>query len=448
LTTVLLIYPYFKPHFDRSVFRFPPLGISYIASSIRSAGHEVHILDCTFLKRKVALQKALAIKASIVGIYCMTSMTRDCSWFANQLRSRCRLLVAGGPMPTCDPAAFLDHFDVVVRGEGEQTMAEIALAWERGSGMESILGITFTRKANSLSENNDRPCSTSPRPFITSLDSTPFPARDLLPNSQYINYGKRRYGFSITTVMSTRGCPYQCEFCSNVIFGGSYRERSPGNVVDEIEEAIRLGYERISFADDVFTMNKARVMQICEEIRRRNLRFQWECLGRVDTVDYELAITMKQAGCERIFFGIESGNETILKLMKKMITTDKARFAVKEATRAGLHVGAFFILFYPGDTNETVLQTLRFALSLPVDYLGLTMPYPLPGTQLHKRVSDKTKNGNQSAPLITHFSKIKMHFGILKGKVHFIIKGRLGRFAPLVLRLFEPATDTVFKLLK
>ena len=353
MTSVLLIYPYFKPRFDRSVFRFPPLGISYIASSLKSAGHDVHILDCTFLKRKDAQQKALAIKASIIGIYCMASMTRDCNWFANQLRDRCRLLVAGGPMPTCDPVPFLDHFDVVVRGEGEQTMAELVLAWERGSGMESILGITFKRKAGSLSENDAMTCTTSPRPFMTNLDSIPFPARDMLPNSQYINYGKRRYGFSITTVMSTRGCPFQCEFCSNVIFGGSYRERSPENVVDEIEEVIKMGYERISFADDVFTMNKTRVIQICEEILRRKLRFQWECLGRVDTVDYGLAIAMKQAGCERIFFGIESGNEAILKLMKKMITTDQARFAVEEARRAGLQVGAFFILFYPGDTDET-----------------------------------------------------------------------------------------------
>ena len=448
MTSVLLIYPYFKPRFDRSVFRFPPLGISYIASSLKSAGHDVHILDCTFLKRKDAQQKALAIKASIIGIYCMASMTRDCNWFANQLRDRCRLLVAGGPMPTCDPVPFLDHFDVVVRGEGEQTMAELVLAWERGSGMESILGITFKRKAGSLSENDARTCTTSPRPFMTNLDSIPFPARDMLPNSQYINYGKRRYGFSITTVMSTRGCPFQCEFCSNVIFGGSYRERSPENVVDEIEEVIKMGYERISFADDVFTMNKTRVIQICEEILRRKLRFQWECLGRVDTVDYGLAIAMKQAGCERIFFGIESGNEAILKLMKKMITTDQARFAVEEARRAGLQVGAFFILFYPGDTDETALQTLQFALSLPVDYLGLTMPYPLPGTQLHKRISDNSLDCNQSSPLITDFSKTKMHFGIIKGKVHFIIKKRLGRFAPMVLRLFEPATDTLFKLLK
>ena len=135
--------------------------------------------------------------------------------------------------------------------------------------------------------------------------------------------------------MSTRGCPYDCEFCSNVVFGDSYRERSPGNVVDEIEEALALGYDRISFADDVFTLNRRRVIAICDEITRRRLRFSWECLGRVDSLDYETARAMREAGCFRIFFGIESGNDEILKLMKKQITTEQARSAVEAAHRRG-----------------------------------------------------------------------------------------------------------------
>ena len=123
---------------------------------------------------------------------------------------------------------------------------------------------------------------TTDRPFEKHLDRIPFPARGLLPNEDYIRYGRKKYGYSITTVMSTRGCPYRCEFCSNVVFGGSYRERSPQNVVDEVEEALGLGYDRISFADDVFTLNRRRVLGVCEEIGLRGLQFQWECLGRVD----------------------------------------------------------------------------------------------------------------------------------------------------------------------
>ena len=221
-----------------------------------------------------------------------------------------------------------------------------------------------------------------------------------------------------------------------MVFGGSYRERSPKNVVDEIEEALDLGYDRISFADDVFTLNRRRVIDVCEEIRQRGLQFQWECLGRVDSMDYSTAQEMKKAGCTRIYFGIESGNDQILKLMNKKITTEQARNAVEAAHRAGLEVGAFFILFYPGETDETVLNTLRFATSLPLDYLGLSMPYPLPGTALYERVKDQITRewrsgdslfGSHVLTYDSDFSEAKMWFGIMKGHAQFRMKRRLGK---------------------
>ncbi|HZL63369.1 MAG TPA: radical SAM protein, partial [Thermoleophilia bacterium] len=296
-----------------------------------------------------------------------------------------------------------------------------------------------------------------PRPFAADLDALPFPARDLLPNADYIRFGRRRYGASITTVMSTRGCPYRCEFCSNVVFGASYRERSPGNVLDEVEQALGLGYERISFADDVFTLDARRVRAICEEIGRRGLRFGWECLGRVDTFDGETARAMKQAGCFRIFFGIESGNDDVLALMNKKTTAAEARAAVECAHRAGLDVGAFFIVCYPGETDETVLDTLRFASSLPLDYVGLTMPYPLPGTALLERMGDRLTHDwrPQEALVVNHvltyegdFSGAKMRFALYKGRVQTEMRRRLGRLAPPALALFEKPTDALFRLLK
>lgn len=455
MTSVLLIYPYFKPRRDRSVFRFPPLGVGYIAASLLSAGHEVQVIDCTFLTRDEAMQQALAARAEVVGIYCMVTMLEDSFWFARRLRANCRLLVAGGPLPSCDPAPFLDSFDVVVNGEGEETMRELLSAYSQGADLQRVRGIAYRSRAAGQQEAGI--VFTPERPLMKDLDRIPFPAREKLPNTNYIQYGRKKYGFSITTVMSTRGCPYRCEFCSNVVFGGSYRERSAGNVVDEIEQTLSLGYERISFADDVFTLKRERVLAICAEIQRRGLRFQWECLGRVDAMDYPTALRMKDAGCTRIYFGIESGNDQILKLMDKKITLEEARRSVHAAHRAGLQVGAFFILFYPGDTNDTVLETLRFAGSLPLDYLGLTMPYPLPGTALLERVKDRhprnwrpedSRFGNHVLIFDADFSEAKMCFGILKGRVEFEIQKRLGRLAPFCLRLFEMPTDALFRLLK
>ena len=455
MTSVLLIYPFFVPRRDRSVFRFPPLGLSYIAASLQNAGHDVQLIDCTFLDRADALEKALRAKAEVVGIYCMVTMVDECTWFAEKLRPQTRLMVAGGPLPTCDPKPFMRHFDVVVRGEGEQTMLELLQAYNSESGLDTVPGIVY--RTDPAWPTKGKLVHTPERQFTKELDRIAFPARSLLPNENYIRQGRKKYGYSITTVMSTRGCPYRCEFCSNVVFGGSYRERSPENVADEIETVLALGYERISFADDVFTMKKERVVKVCREITRRGLQFNWECLGRVDALDYPTALEMKAAGCTRIFFGIESGNEQMLERINKKITLDEARQAVNAAHEAGLQVGAFFIICYPGDTNDTVLETLHFATSLPLDYLGLSMPYPLPGTDLYRRTKDQINREwhPDESPFGSHvlifnadFSETKMWFGIMKGHAQFEIKKRTGKLAPLFLSLFEKPTDAIFRLLK
>jgi len=462
MTSVLLVYPFFRRRLDRSRFRFPPLGIAYVAASLREAGHGVQVLDCTFLRRDEAVSRARAARAEVIGVYCMATMEDDCLGFARALRGRGRLLVAGGPLPTCEPEAFLQDFDVVVRGEGEQTMLEILAARKAGADLASVPGVVCRRKGDAPAGHAAAPESGAaayapPRPFASDLDRISFPARDLLPNQQYIEFGRKAYGASITTVLSTRGCPFRCEFCSNVVFGDSYRERSPQNVVDEIEEVLALGYERISFADDVFTLNRRRVLEICAEIGRRGLRFSWECLGRVDAFDLETARAMKTAGCFRVFFGIESGNDRILRLMDKRITTAQAENAVRVARQAALEVGAFFIVCYPGETDDTVLDTLRFATSLPLDYLGLTMPYPLPGTALFDRVGDRVTHAwrPQEALFVNHvltydgdFSAAKMRFALYKGRVQFEMRRRLGKWAPAARWLFERPTDALFRLLR
>jgi anaerobic magnesium-protoporphyrin IX monomethyl ester cyclase len=460
MSKVLLIYPYFRPSNDRSVFRFPPLGISSLASSLLEAGHQVRILDCTFMNKPEAEKQALQVKAEVVGIYCMVTMLDDCLWFARQLRLSTRLLMVGGPLPTCDPQAFLEDFDVVVRGEGESTVQELLQAYSTGDDYSSIAGITCSRKTSVDGKAGNETISNPDRPFNQDLDSLPFPARQLLPNQSYIQFGRKKYGYSITTLMSTRGCPYDCEFCSNVIFGGSYRERSARNVVDEIEQALACGYDRISFADDVFTMRQKRVLEVCEEIQKRGLQFNWECLARVDSIDDATYGEMYRAGCRRVYFGIESGDDTVLKLMNKKITSDGARHAVLAAHQAGLEVGAFFILFYPGESNQTVLNTLHFATSLPLDYLGLTMPYPLPGTALYARVKGQIKREWHPAESVfgshvliynAEFSEAKMWFGIIKGRAQFEINRRLrrwGKLRPFILGCFELPTDWLLSRLR
>ena len=451
MSSVLLIYPFFRRSLDRSRFRFPPLGPAYVAASVRRAEHEVRLLDCTFLSRERALGLALAAGADVVGVYCMATMREDAVWFARRLRGRCDLLVAGGPLPTCEPEAFLADFDVVVRGEGEQTMVDILAASAAGADVGAVPGAVVA------AADGGAAAAGPPRPFAADLDALPFPARDLLPNAAYISHGRRRYGYAVTTVMSSRGCPFACEFCSNVVFGSSYRERSPASVVDEIEEALALGYDRIAFSDDVFTMRAERVAAVCDEIERRRLHFEWECLARVDGVDRATAARMRRAGCRTVFFGIESGSDEILRLMRKGITVAQARDAVWAAHDAGLEVGAFFILCYPGETDETVLATLRFAGSLPLDYLGLSMPYPLPGTALRERMEGRVTGEsrpdgsllmNQQLTYESEFSAAKMRYAILAGKGQFELRRRLGRFGPAAARLTRAPAEALFRRLR
>ncbi len=458
MTRVLLIYPYFNPRNNRSIFRFPPLGLGYIASSLRNEGYGVDILDCTFMTREDALEKAKKAEPDVVGIYSMVSMRRDSIKFAAFLRDSCDLLVAGGPLPSCDPFSFMKDFDVVVRGEGEKTMPDILRAYENGSDPGNIPGIMYRKNNTGLARccEEGEIVNTETGKLETDIDTISFPARDLFPNDEYIKYWRRRTGSATTTVFTTRGCPFRCEFCSNAVFGISYRERSPSNVLDEVEEALSFGYDRIHFADDVFTLNKERVHGICKEIKKRGLDFKWECLGRVDSIDRGMAAAMKEAGCDRIFFGIESGSDRILKVMNKKITADDAGKAIRSAHAAGLRTGAFFILCYPGEDDGTVLDTIRFATSLPVDYLSFTVPYPLPGTALYERVKHRIRK-DWVAPggffsdhvLIfdADFSETKMKFAILKGQVQFGMKKRLGKYAFLAVKPFEALTDKIFRLL-
>lgn len=460
MTRVLLIYPYFKPKNSRSIFRFPPLGICYVAACLKQAGHEVRVLDCTFMIRRAALEEAARVDAEVVGIYSMITMEEESFLFARHLRTRSKLLVAGGPLPSCDPEAFLGDFDVVVIGEGERTMVELLRAFATGDSLAEISGIAYRCDRHLECEARDhhqRVAVTPPRPLVANLDELPFPAREFLPNEQYIDYGRAKFGHSKTTVFTTRGCPFRCEFCSNAVFGISYRERSAGNVVDEVERVLALGYDYIHFADDVFTFNRQRLVAICNEITDRGLSFAWECLGRVDSMSLELALVMKGAGCRRIFFGIESGNDAVLRQMNKRITVAQARTAVTLAREAGLNVGGFFIVCYPGETTETVLDTLRFASSLPLDYLSFTMPYPLPHTPLYERVKNRINKPWRppESGFLEHvcifdadFSETKMKFAIIKGQIAFLLKKKLGKSAPVLTRPFEATTDFLFKHLK
>jgi len=457
MTDVTLIYPYFRSTFDRSIFRYPPLGLGYVASYLRKNGLSVKIVDCTFINERDALNKVRKIGSPVVGIYSMFTMEENSLRFARLLRKDCDFLVAGGPLPSVDPEKFLQYFDAVVIGEGEETMTELVQSLMKGTEPLTVPGIVYRRKSDTESDKIVH----SPRRIpIANLDSIPFPARDLFDNEAYKDYYRKICGYTVTSIISSRGCPFSCDFCSKPVFGDSYRERSAKNIVDEAEDALSLGYERIFFQDDCFTLNKNRVSKICGEILKRKLIFSWECLSRVDSVNSESILEMKTAGCKRIFFGIESGSNATLKAMNKQITVEQARNAVEIAASTKIRTGAFFILGYPGETDETILSTIQFATSLPLDYLSFTLPYPIPGTGLYEKVKNNIKDPifsktNHRYRLIDHslgfqsaFSENKLKFAIAKATMQFKAKKHMRSLYPLFGKPMGILTDEIFKALQ
>ena len=454
MTKVTLVYPYFQPSNDNSIFRFPPLGLGYVAASLRTHGIPVELVDCTFLRSEEVVEKVRHSNPQIIGVYSMFSMKKSSLELARLFKDYCDLLVVGGPLPTLDATDFLEVFDVAVIGEGEESMVELVDCMEKSAGFSAVKGIAYKDRGELR--------FTSPRGFVQNLDDLPFPSRELFDNEAYKKYYSKRFGYTITPMITSRGCPFNCDFCSRPVFGTSFRTRSPSNIVDEVESIVSFGYDRVWFADDCFTLNRGHLIGVCDEMIHRGIDVGWECLSRVDTMDREVARKMRRASCVRVFFGIESGNDDILALMRKQITVGQARKAVYSAKAAGLQVGAFFIVGYPSESDGTVLDTVRFASGLPLDYLSFTLPYPIPGTPLYERVKgngrvviddwEEPKNWS----LIRHkllygssFSEAKLKFAI--GKAHLQFYGRkfLGERGYGVVGVpFERLTDLAFKLMR
>jgi anaerobic magnesium-protoporphyrin IX monomethyl ester cyclase len=386
----------------------------------------------------------------------MFSMKKTTLELAHTLRNEGledSLFVVGGPLPSWAPESFLDVFDAVAIGEGEQTMIEIADCVAQAVSLSSVKGLVF--------KDGERLIKTEPREFIEDLNSLAFPTRDLFDNEAYKKYYLDHFGYSITSMITSRGCPFSCDFCSRPFFGADMRTRSVDSIVDEVEEIAGLGYERVWFSDDCFTLNRDHLLDVCREMTKRGVDVGWECLSRVDTMDSEVANGMKRAGCIGVFFGIESGNDSVLGIMKKRITTAQAQSAVYAAKAAGLKVGAFFIVGYPGESNKTVLDTVRFASGLPLDYLSFTLPYPIPGTPLYERVKDhgvsiEDWEEPKNYRLIRHkllyasgFSEGKLKFAIGKAQAQFYGRRYLGKTGYAVLGWpFERLTDFAFERMR
>lgn len=351
-----------------------PLGLAYIAAVLEKEGVEVQVQDFLVTKysKEKLEEKVIDFAPEIVGITSVTMnypiasrILRDCKEIDGNI-----ITVIGGPHVsfwTEEALRDAPWIDIVVRGEGEYTMLEIV----RGKCLPEIEGIAF-------SENGEI-VLTRPRQWIENLDELPFPARHLFPLSRY------RAVSGECGLITSRGCPFHCIFCVGYkMMGRKGRFRNPELVVDEVEEILEYGFKTINVADDLFTLNHQHLHAFCDEVTARKLKFSWTAFSRVDTVNPELLGRMKEVGCSFICYGVESGNQKILDIVRKKITLEKIKEAVKLSKDAGIKNLASFIIGLPGETKETLKETVNFAKGLGT-YYAFHLLAPFPGTEVRER---------------------------------------------------------------
>jgi len=370
---------------------WPPLGMLYIAGILMREGIEVSILDQAI--RNVSIEQSIQwVKKEspdIVGFSVCGSSAREAFKVAETVKKEMPdvTVVLGNYHATFNAERILKKYpsvDVIVRGEGEYTSLDLVKCLEKRRPLKEVDGITFRNKGEIV--------STPDRPLIKNIDELPFPNR-LLMNTEYTSliHGIRAATKRFTTVVSSRGCPFQCTFCGCRKFArGVWRPRSVGNIMKELEYLKSEGYEQFLFVDDNFTLNTKRVVKLCQMMRKEKLNMEWFCDSRVDHVSYDLFSEMVKAGCRILYFGIESANQRILNYYKKGITPDQSRGAVEKARKAGMDViVGSFIVGAPDETRKEVETTLRFAHELDIDVPQLNVLGAFTGTDLWREVVSK-----------------------------------------------------------
>ena len=360
----------------------PPLGLMYLAGYLEQfSEHKIEILDCPVeginsysqLKDKIREKNP-----EIVGITAMSFTIVDVIKSAKIIKevNRQTKIVLGGPHVNIFPQETMKikEVDFLVLGEGEKPFKDLLDNINNIQGLYKIKGIVFRDK--------ERVVNTGIRELIMDLDKIPFPARHLTPYRKYFSVISKRA--PVTTMFTSRGCPYKCLFCDRPHLGKIFRARTAINVVDEMDVCQNMGIKEIFIYDDTFGVDRQRVLNICSEIKRRGLNITWDVRTRVDTVDEEVLRAMKGAGCLRIHYGVEAGTKKILKVLRKGITLEQVRKAFYLTKKIGIKTLGYFMIGSPSETKEDILETIKLMKELNPDFVHVSITTPFPATDLYR----------------------------------------------------------------
>jgi radical SAM superfamily enzyme YgiQ (UPF0313 family) len=384
-----------------------PLGLAYLAAALAQAHIEVEVIDAwaeglsfVGLGKRISGKNYDAIGITIMSpLYAAGMQTVD-----SARKNSSAKIIVGGPHPSASPEECLQdnpHIDFAVIGEGERTCIDLIHALSNGGqGLESIPGVAFWQ--------NGKIITTGHAPRVARLEELPYPAWRLFPLKKYRTHPPYGKDSPYMTLITSRGCPFSCSYCSKSVFGQEYLAMSPEAVCRQVQYMTEeFGAREVHFYDDDFTIDMARAEAICDEMLRQKIHVSWSCTTRVDLVNEKLLTKMERSGCWLIAYGVESADPTILENARKGYTFAQVEQAFRLTQKTGIRTLAYFMLGLPGETKETVQETIDFSLKLDPDFVswGITALYPgsplymqaKKSGSLNVRYTPEAKQGSASA---------------------------------------------------
>ena len=368
---------------------YPPLGILYICSYLRSKGLDVEVFDSTFSSRAELFERLRQGPPSVLGVYAnlmtrsnaieILGVAKECGWQT----------VVGGPEPGAYVAEYLDAgADVVVIGEGELTMEELvpALHSKNRELLNSVAGIAFRDEAGQI-------VRTPPQRQIPNLDAQPWPDRKAIDYPRYVETWRQHHGQGSVSLITARGCPYHCRWCSHEVFGKTHRRRKPRAVADELQWLVEQYHPDMAWmADDVFTIHPGWLYEYAAELKQRGLKLPFECISRADRLSPRVAQTLAEMGCFRVWIGSESGSQRILDAMQRGVTVEQVRQAVGLCRSNGIQTGMFLMWGSPGEELAYIEATVENVKKADPDIFFTTVAYPIKGTPYFSEVAQQVES--------------------------------------------------------
>jgi anaerobic magnesium-protoporphyrin IX monomethyl ester cyclase len=387
---LLLTHAYFlfeDPKEQQIMKPYAPLGLLYLSSHLRRQGFAVDIYDSTFGSKSEIFEIIRQGPPGTLGVYANLMTRLNALEIINCARNAGWNVIVGGPEPANYPEQYLDSgADVVIFGEGELALEKLLQSSFDRSVWPDIGGLIYRSENGPL-------IRTASSPLIKDLDEQPWPDRERIDINRYLETWRSFHGKGSISLITARGCPYRCNWCSHSVYGMTHRRRSPKGVVDEIEWILnRYNPEMLWLADDVFTIHHGWLFEFAAEMRRRNLSIPFECITRADRMNEAVAQTLAELRCFRVWIGSESGSQRILDAMQRGVTVHQVRAAIHLCKTRGIQTGMFLMWGYDGEEVEDIEETVAHAKACQPDVCFTTVSYPIKGTPYYERVSSRLVN--------------------------------------------------------